>query len=206
MALIPDDPTQRNALLVGVVAVAGFYLFWDYWYNPRSEELAEVEARIEQLEDQNRRAQILATRGGEELRERLELYERHVGRLEELIPQREEVPRLLNDITRVARDANVEVALMRPEPSEPGTFYSQQSYQLEAVGAYHGVGRFLTQVASLSRIITPIDLEITPFTGQEDAVDVEHPVLARFRIQTYVVPEEGAGAPPEEEPGDGGGP
>jgi len=189
MALVPDDPKQRNAFLVGLVALAVMYFFWDMWYTPRGEELAEMESHLEQLEDQNRRAQILATRGGEQMQERLALYQRHVTQLEQLIPQSEEVPQLLNDMTVEARRVNVEIALMRPEPPEPGEFYTRQSYQLEAVGEYHDVARFLTAVASLSRIITPVDMDVTRLQGNRGQVDAESPVVARFRIQTYVLPE-----------------
>ena len=62
MALIPDDPKQRNALLIGIVAAAGFYFFWSWWYSPRNTEVEEMAARLEQLDSENRRAQILATR------------------------------------------------------------------------------------------------------------------------------------------------
>lgn len=203
MALVPDDPKQRNAFLVGLVALAGLYFFWDMWYTPRTEELAEMESHLEQLEDQNRRAQILATRGGEQLQERLALFERHVVQLEQLIPESEEVPQLLNDMTVEARRVNVDIALMRPEPPEPGPFYTRQSYQLEAVGDFHSVGRFLTAVASLSRIITPVDLDVTPFQGNQATVDAEAPVVARFRIQTYVLPEGQDAAGGERNPSSG---
>lgn len=199
MALVPDVPKQRNALLLAVLFLLAFYfLFWDRWYVPRGEELAEMEARLEQLEDQNRSAQILATRGGEQLQERLALYERHVSRMEELIPRREEVPRLLNDMSAESRRTGVDIALLRPEPATSGEFYTQQSYEVEVVGDYHDVGRFLTSVASLSRIITPVELELAPFTGDESVIEADAPVLASFRIRTYIVPEDEAGSAPSE--------
>ena len=46
----------------------------------------------------------------------------------------------------------------------------------------------MTSVASLSRIITPVDLDVAPFTGEAGAVDYDAPIEARFRIQTYVLP------------------
>jgi len=193
MALIPDDPKQRNALLVGLVAVAAFYfLFWNMWYTPKQEELSTLMTRLEQLEDQNRSAQILATRGGQQLQDRLALYERHVDRLEDLIPQSEEVPTLLNDMSAEARRTNVDIALLRPQPAEADQYYTRQSYQMQVVGAYHDVGRFLTSIASLSRIITPVDLSLSPFRGDRSVVQAEAPVTAEFQIQTYVLPTPGA--------------
>ncbi len=195
MALIPDDPRQRNALLGIIIALAAVYLFWDYWYNPQVEEIDALEARLEQVEEQNRQAQVIAARGGEELEERLAVYERHIERLEELIPESEEVPALLNSMALEARNAGVELGSMRPEPADEGEFYTMQSYEIGVIGDYHDVGRFLTAVASLPRIVTPVDVEITPYTGP-DVTDAAFPVQARFRIQTYVVPGDGD-LPPE---------
>lgn len=195
MALVPDEPKQRNALLLGLLAAVAFYfLFWDMWYTPRGEEIDEMETRLEQLEDQNRSAQILATRGGEQLQERLDLFERHVAQLEQLIPEREEVPALLNNMSAEARRTGVNISLLRPEPAQPGEFYTRQTYEMEVIGSYHDVGRFLTSIASLSRIISPVDMDLSPFTGSASVVDAESPIVARFRIQTYVLPSGGAGA------------
>lgn len=191
MALIPQKPTQRAALMVFVVAAAVLYLFYDHWYTPRRLEADDMAARLEQLESANRRAQIVAARGSEDLIERLALYERHIVTLERLIPKSHEVPTLLNNMAMEARRTGVELSLMRPEPAEPGPFYTKRSYEIGAVGEYHDVGRFLTSVASLSRIITPVDLDVSQFEGEAEAIEYDAPVTARFRIQTYVLPAPG---------------
>lgn len=194
MALIPEDPKQRNALLLGVLALGGFYVFWSYWYSPRSTTVEELATRLEELESQNSRARVIAAQGGSQLQERLALYERHVARLERLIPQSEEVPALLAAITTTARRLGVYDAALRPEPERVGDFYTQKSYELEVVGEYHAIGAFLTQIASLERIVTPVDLELVRFQGQREVLGIEEPLTARFRIRTYVVPR---GAPGE---------
>jgi type IV pilus assembly protein PilO len=197
MALIPDDPRQRNALVIGILAVAGFYFFWSWWYTPFSTEVEEMSARLEQLDTENRRAQILATRGGAELEELLARYERHVAMLEALIPQSEEVSALLNDVSRVARETGVENASLRPEADEAGEFYTKESYAMEVYGEYHDIGRFLASIASLSRIITPVNLELSRFEGNRSGLDMEAPVTASLQIQTYILPTP-VGAPPGE--------
>ena len=191
MALVPDDPAQRNSLLVILVVLAAAYFFNDLWWSPTKEDIAQMEVRLEQLEDQNRRASVIAARGGEELQERLALYERHVVKLEELIPQSEEVPSLLNAISLEARRSDVDLARMIPEPPEPGAYYTRRSFEMAVVGEYHDIGQFLTSIASLQRIITPVDLELNPFQGQAVDDEMEAPLEARFRIQTYTLPPPG---------------
>ena len=190
MALIPDDPKQRNALIVGVLAVALFYVFWTYLYSPRELLVEELGAQVERLEIENLRAQIISARGGTELQDRLALYERHVGQLERLIPPEEEFVALLNQITAESGRNGVEIFSLQPEFEEAGEFYTKKSYEIEVVGDYHDIGRFLETIASLLRIITPMDLELEPFQGDADILnpDYEAPLTAWLRIQTYVLP------------------
>jgi type IV pilus assembly protein PilO len=188
MALIPEEQHKRVALMVGLLALAVLYLAHTYWYTPTAERIDRLQARVTQLEDSNRRAQIIAARGGEELEQRLAVYERHVARLEQLIPAGEEVPALLNAIAMEAQRVRVNLESWQPEPSQPGQFYTRESYEMTVTGEYHDVGRFLTAIASLPRIITPVDLRLSMATGPSPREDVQNPVSAQFRIRTYVLP------------------
>ena len=206
MKLIPDEPKKKNALLMAVVALLGLYAFHSFWYIDRKEQLDEKSGRLENLEDQNRRAQIIATRGGAELEERLALYERHLLRLEQLIPQNEEVPALLNSMTLEARQNGVDFVLITPEPLEAGAFYTKHSYEIGVSGEYHDVGRFLSAIASLPRIVSPSDMDMSVLRAVQAAEseyeeEEDQAVSARFRVQTYVVPPPGT-APSAEPVGD----
>jgi len=90
-------------------------------------------------------------------------------------------------LTLLSRELDVDLAEMRPEPSEPSDFYRKDTYSLRVVGEYHDVARYVTRVASLERIITPIDLELSLFADLARTGDYESPVQAEFRIQTYVI-------------------
>lgn len=197
----PTDPKQRNALLIGVVLLALIYPFYSFWYKGQREEVTAMQSRLESLEDQNRRASVLAARGGGDLEERLALYERQVAKLEELIPAAEEVAGLVDDISVRARQFDVELARLIPEPSEAGAFYTKTSYEMNAIGEYHDVARFLTEIASLPRIVTPVEVTVEPFTQPDLYPEIQSPVLASFRIETYVLPDAAAVQPA---PGPGG--
>lgn len=194
----PSDPKQRNALLIGVMFLLLLYPLYQWWYGPRRAEVAVMQERLETLVDRNRRAQLEAARGGGNLEERMALYERHVSKLEELIPAAEELAGLFDDISIRARQVGVEVNRMIPEPTEAGSFYSRTSYEMSIIGEYHDVARVLTEIASLSRIVTPVELDMQLYTQPELFPDYESPVLANFRIETYVLPDEAALPPPGE--------
>ena len=192
----PTDPTQRNWMVAGILALLLIVPFRMYYLTPRDAENQEMQDRLEALETQNRRASVLAAQGGGDLEERMALYERHVARLEQLIPAAEEVAILADDIANQARQRGVELQRMVPEPRQPGTYYDQSTYSMAVVGEYHGVARFLTDIASLSRIVTPIEVDLQLFSQPNLFPDMEAPVQAQFRIQTYVLPDPSAAPAP----------
>lgn len=192
----PDDPIQRNWMLGGLALLALIIPYNMYLLGPRQEANAELQTRVESLETVNRRASVLAAQGGGDLEERLALYEAHVAQLEELIPGREEVPALLDDIGTRARLMSVDLRELQPQPREPGEHYDRTAYNMAVVGEYHAVARFLTEVASLSRIVTPTQVEVSLFGQPQQYRELESPVQAVFRIETYVLPEPGANPAP----------
>lgn len=193
--LIPDDPQQRKYMAIGLVFLAAIYPFHAFWYSGQREDADATQARLETLQTQNRRAQLQAARGGSDLEERMALYERHVDALEELIPAAEEVPALVDDISQRAIEMDVELNRILPEPSETGAFYNRTSYEMAVIGEYHDVARFLTAVASLSRIVTPVELDIQTFDQPDVYPEFVSPILVTFRIETYVLPEGTQAAP-----------
>lgn len=203
MALLPQEPKQQRALIAIVAAVGLFYAFWSYVYTPRQEALAEERDRLERLETRNRAAQVRALQK-ERLEQQAAVYERYVRRLEELVPAAEEVPALIRDITAEARRLDVDLNLIEPQADVPEGPYTRQSYSMRVIGEYHDVGRFLTSVASLPRIITPVELTVSSYNDNQGLMEYEAPVEADFRIETYVVAPAGSQPPPQGAAGPGG--
>jgi type IV pilus assembly protein PilO len=196
----PDDPKQRNWMVGGLAFIAAIFLFRIYLLAPRQEENAALLTQVENLETVNRRASVLAAQGGGDLQERLALYEQHVAKLEELIPAAEEVSVLMDDLMRRARAVDVDVTTFEPQPREPGELYDRTAYNMAAVGEYHAMGRFLAEIASLSRIVTPVQVDIQLHTDASRYPELQSPIVANFRVETYVLPDPNA-APPAAPPG-----
>lgn len=189
MPLLPQDPTKQKKLLAVMAPLLALGGYWYFFHGKATEEIAGLEERLETMEAQNQSARVLASTGGAELERRLEIYEQYTGRLERLIPSRDEVPQLLSDISERAQQVGVDLALVRPETESRGPYYTRQTYEMGVMGKYHEVGLFLSEIGSLPRIVTPIDLEVTAPRGN-DAKGVDA-VEASFRIETYVLPRPG---------------
>jgi Tfp pilus assembly protein PilO len=193
----PDDATQRNWMLGGLAFLVLIIPFNMYIMTPRNETNTAMQTDVERLEGVNRRAEVLRAQGGGDLGQRLALYERHVSRLEELIPASDDIPILLDDINARARQYDVAVDGLTPEPTEAAGPYDRRAYTMAVVGEYHSVARFLTAIANLSRIVTPAQVELDLYGNIAQYPDLQSPVRATFRIETYVFanrPAEPAGA------------
>jgi len=187
MPLIPTEPKQQKAMVAGVAAIAVLYFANSFWLDPKREVVEADQASLGQLEASNLEAQRLAVEGGEDLRERMALYERHIDQLERLIPAQEQLAILISDITELGRNVGVDIVGLSPDGSEPIGSYIKETYAWSAVGEFHDVARFLSMVASMERIVTPVDMDLQIFSDGDSGDLTE--VIATFRIQTYVIPD-----------------
>ena len=189
MALLPTDPQNQKKLIIGLLPLLVFFVYQQLFHGKQVDEADTLEQHLEVLTTTNNAAKVLAAQGGPELERRLAIYEQHMRQLEELIPNREEVPELLYSMSLRMQAAGVEMSKMHPEAEDPGPFYTRQIYELGVKGTYHNVGAFLTEVGLLPRIVTPTDLKMTKVVGNETDRSGNPVLEASFRIVTYVIPD-----------------
>ena len=190
------ESSQRQTVLLAALVVGALgYATYTYVYVPRSAEVAELESRLERLEAQNATArQLTARERRSQVARQLALYREQLVQVEGLIPSSEELPDLLDAISAEAQRSGVELALIQPVGASAEQFYTRRTYDLAVRGAYHEVGEFLTEIASLRRIITPINLSVTVMEAAPGQVEPE--LEAKFAIETYVLPSDEFPPPP----------
>jgi type IV pilus assembly protein PilO len=125
-----------------------------------------------------------------DVRKRLETYRSSLVLLRRLVPERNEVPNLLDDISSRSKIRGVTLSQVVPQPPEPGPApFDTYKYNMSVIGNYDQIGAFLADVASLQRIIVPYDLSISAANSTTakvlgDSTDVL--LEARFQVRTYV--------------------
>ncbi len=198
MALLPQDPAKQKRIAIGLVPLLLAFAFYYFVHAPKKEELTGMQTRLESLEQKNATARaIVAQNGGEDLQQRLALYQANMEQLEQLIPNRAEVPELLRAITVEAQRNNVELVSMSPSGEQAGTYYMRQRYDLAVRGGYHEIGSFMSVLGSLPRIVTATEMAVSPEggaargRGRQQAPADSVSLLAEFVAETYVIPEPG---------------
>jgi type IV pilus assembly protein PilO len=157
----------------------------------REERVVAMRDTIGQLQASTDSAKRELARGSvEDLRKRLDTYRGSLSLLRRLVPERNEVPNLLDDISSRGRIRGVTLAQVVPLPVEPGPApFDTYRYNMSVIGRYDQIGQFLADVASLQRIIVPYDLSL----DQADMVaakalgDTSGSLLeAKFQVRTFV--------------------
>src|SRR5207253_6559664 len=188
-------------LLITLVMVIVGYVYWTYWEQPTAAKIATANAEIDSLQTIITRAkEDLASGTVEDLRRKVEAYRALLGVMRRLVPEKNEVPALIDDISTKAKVRGVTIGRIEPQPVEPGQPFDTYKYRLEIIGHYDQLGEFLSDIASLRRIIVPQDLSLKP--AQQQAMRFLSDTLgalleAQFAIRTFVK----AAAPPPPPPG-----
>ena len=181
---------QRLATLV-VMMVALTAAYWYFMHRPRAAELDALALRVDSLETANEQAKKDYSTGSvDKLRKQAEEYQQRLKVMRRLVPTSNEVPALLEDISTAARRVGLELAAVEPLPVLQGEQFDTYRYKMSVTGGYHAVGRFLSNVGSLSRIIAPVTLEMKPSLPndkkQARAKKNESLLDTGFQVQTYV--------------------
>jgi type IV pilus assembly protein PilO len=157
----------------------------------RSAHVAAVRDTIAQLEAATDSAKKELARGTvADVRKRLESYRGSLMLLRRLVPERNEVPNLLDDISTRSKIRGVTLSQVVPRPVEPGPApFDTYKYDMSVIGRYDQIGQFLADVASLQRIIVPYDLTVAAAASNAAKAlgDSTGALLeAKFQIRTFV--------------------
>ena len=190
MALLPTDQRSQIMMLLVLVAAAGGYFFWTKVQSPQSERLSAAHAEADSLQKIVEAAKIdLASGTVEDLRRKVEEYQGSLELMRRLVPDRNEVPTLIDDISTRAKVRGVTLGKIQPLTPEIGSPFDTYRYRLEVYGHYDQVGEYLADIASLPRIVVPQEVALsmaTPATQKLLGDTAGALLLAEFTIRTFV--------------------
>lgn len=196
---LSNDPKAVPVLLILVAALVGYMGYSGAVIGMAGlpsvkDRAAEVQVTRDSLNlllaQTDSAKQELARGTAEDLRQRIDGYRASLVMLRRLVPDRNEVPNLLDDISTRAKIRGVTFSQVIPEAIEGGPApFNTDTYSMQVIGHYDQIGQFLADVASLPRIIVPYNVSLV---AANDAAaralgDSTGALLeAHFQVRTYV--------------------
>jgi len=141
----------------------------------------------------------LAKGSVEDLKKKTEAYRGTLEALRQLVPDKNEVPGLIDAISTRAKIRGAHLASLTPQPVESGPApFDTYRYSISVIGHYDEIGEFLADVAGLKRIIVPTDVSLVAAQAAAARAlgDTSRAMLeAKFVVKTFVKSVGGEGAP-----------
>lgn len=160
---------QRILICVGLFLILGggfYYLV----YMPKSDEINELRDQYESLQGKLFTARKAAAN--------LEQLEKDYADAEvkfklalQLLPDKKEIPNLLESISKSGKDSGLEFKLFQPGGEVSKGFYAEIPVSIQISGGYHHLAMFFDRVARLPRIVNIMNVNIKSAGGTEGILD-----------------------------------
>ena len=90
--------------------------------------------------------------------------EQSFGTMLRQLPGETEIPSLIVDMSQTGLAAGLQEKLFVPQSEIPRDFYAEKPINIRLNGSYHEIGKFVSGIAALPRIVTLHNITITPET------------------------------------------
>ncbi len=181
-------------IALGVGAPIGF---WIYWRTPQVVLAQTMQDELDSLRTEVTQARNDLQQGTvETLRETVAKFERDLDVMRELVPTGSEFTTLIDSISSRADRRGVKIISIDPQSTQFDASFQVERFRYLAIGHYDAIGAFLTDIASLRRVMVPYDLSLSvalPADIQGLFTEPNYQYLrAQFMIRTFVKSEAGS--------------
>ena len=152
-------PVKAAMLLFVCAAVVGGGVYYD-----TLDQLTKLESteRTEQTLKNEFEAKQKKAASFQDYKDQLTQIEASLAEMIRQMPTKEELASLLVDISQTGLASGLEFKLFKPDTPLLKDFYSELPINIQVTGKYQELGLFVSGLASLPRIVTIHDVNITP--------------------------------------------
>ena len=181
-------PVKAAAIILLCVAVLGL----GFWFDTRNQTdiLKASQSKEKDLKEIYKTKQHKAA-NLDIYKTQMEEMTRSFGAMLRQLPSKTEVAELLVDVSQTGLSNGLEFELFKPESEVPAEFYAELPIKIKVTGNYLEFGNFVSDIATLPRIVTLQDFSITPLKtndseGRQDTLVME----ATAKTYRYLEEEE----------------
>ncbi len=185
------SPKLRNPLIVAVVGIAGAALWYNMIYIDKNAALEKLKTQLNGKEKELN--SILALKPQlYRMQEEISAAQHRLDSLKSIFPDRKEIPKLIREITGVARASGISTTRFNPRPDIEKEYYVENHYDLSITGGYHDLARFFSFLANMPLIVnlTKVIIKRNPKLESSQQDSEEHgsaisTIIASFTMTTF---------------------
>jgi type IV pilus assembly protein PilO len=151
---------RAGVIAVVFVLVVGLGIYWTVVENkaPQLKRAQDDEQTLRvTFENKQRKAANY-----DAYKAQLAQMEQSFGTMLRQLPGETEIPSLIVDISQTGLAAGLQEKLFQPQSEITRDFYAEKPIKIQLSGGYHEIANFVSGIASLPRIVTLHDINITP--------------------------------------------
>ncbi|HOX26278.1 MAG TPA: type 4a pilus biogenesis protein PilO [Candidatus Krumholzibacteria bacterium] len=161
-------------------------------YASRQQQIAQLEEQHAGLSRDLEKARLLV-RNLERVEREYETLHQQWQVASTLLPEANEMPLLLRQVTAAGKQSGVDFKLFRPDPVVAREFYTDNPVAVRIQGGYHQTGVFLSRLANLNRIVNVENLRLKGVAQQKDDENGNDTVETELTLTAYTLT--GGGVP-----------
>jgi len=148
-----------------LAALIGPFVYFSFL--PKLNKLDELNKESETLESRLARTKAKANQL-KHYQDRLKAAEIEFKIVKKRLPEKQEIPSLLESVSRSGRDAGLEFILFEPQAERNKDFYAEIPVLIKVTGNYLNVALFFDKVSRLSRIVTIDNIKMATIKGTDN--------------------------------------
>jgi type IV pilus assembly protein PilO len=182
------DPRIRIPAVIILLIIAGVYYWYSEIYTPIQTERLQLKTQLKEKQDTLRVIQALKPQLSLLQRE-LKESQHKLDSLKSIFPDQKEIPKLLREITAVARASGISTTKFNPLPDVVKEYYIENRYAITVEGGYHALANFYAFLANFTLIINLSNMNINsnPSLGNEENAPGANSTtsVAMFEMTTF---------------------
>jgi type IV pilus assembly protein PilO len=178
------DRSKKILILAGTIVLLCLAYIW-FFFLPLQTRIGQLDAKLTQLLDKKAEQEAIA-QNLESFKHEYEHLEKALQAAMSQLPNKKEIPTLLENISNLGRESGLELPLFRPSLEQPKDFYAEVPIDIKLLGPYGNMLVFFYSVGGLPRIVNISDLVIERTKGENAAFPLE----ASCKATTYKFLEE----------------
>ncbi|MBM7072294.1 type 4a pilus biogenesis protein PilO [Shewanella sp. 202IG2-18] len=152
-------PRQVKVVFAAILAILVFIGSYFFFISDELSALDRMQSKEAQLRNDFKLKYQMAA-NLKLYREQLSEMEGQFSELLKMLPSKNEMPGLLDDLTFVATDAGLRINSLNWEDPVQQDFYVELPIKISVVGDYHEIGNMISNIAKLPRIVSLHDFSV----------------------------------------------